>query len=94
MKTTLTTLAGLLIGPFIGFFVTHFLFYIRSLSHPDCMWRLGALGMGVTVGAPIGLITFGVIGFWVGRLLDKQTKQRLLHQESFGLSKQRIRRVE
>lgn len=79
MRTALTTLCGILVGPFAGYFVTFWMYSIRS--HNDCMWRFGAWAMSLTVGAPIGLVTCGVIGFCVGCLLDKRAKRRGINQE-------------
>ena len=94
MMKVFVTLAGILIGPFVGFFVTHFLLYVRSLSHPDCMWRLGAFGMGVTVGAP-PWADHVRRGRFLGRPLSRQADEAATSlPREFGLSKQRIRRVE
>ena len=82
MRTILTSLGCILIGPFTGYFVTYWLYSIGS--HNDCMWRLAAFGLLLTVGAPLGSITFAVIGFWLGYRLDKKAKQQLAHQEESG----------
>lgn len=73
-----TTLGGILIGPFAGYFLTYWLYSIG----PDdsCMWELGAMGLSLFVGAPVGLVTFGLTGFWFGCLLDKKAKRRLLDE--------------
>ena len=68
------TLADILIGPLVGYFLTYWLTYLNH--HNDCMWRFGAHFGGLLIGAPIGLLTFGVIGFWVGYRLDKGAKAR------------------
>ncbi len=65
------TIVGLVIGPFAGFFGKYSLFYIRSLFRADCMWRLEAAGVSLFIGAPLGLVTFGLIGRWAGKLLDE-----------------------
>ena len=77
MMKTFATLAGILIGPFVGYFVTYWLSYVQN--HNNCMWRFGAHFGGLLMGAPIGLVTFGVIGFWVGYLLDRKAKSRPPH---------------
>ena len=79
MRTILTSLGCVLIGPFTGYFVTYWLYSIST--HNDCMWRLAALGLSLTVGAPLGAVTFAVIGFWLGYRLDKKVKQRQLDAE-------------
>ena len=82
MRTILTSLGCILIGPFTGYFVTYWLYSIGS--HNDCMWRFAAFGLSLTVGAPLGAVTFAVIGFWVGYRLDTKAKLRLSHQEESG----------
>jgi MFS family permease len=80
MRTALTTLGGVLVGPFAGYFATYWLSYMHR--HNDCMWRFGAHFGGLFIGAPVGLVTFGVIGFCVGYLLDKRTNWRRISEES------------
>ena len=82
---TLTAFAGILAGPVVGFCATYSLFYIRSLFHADCMWRLEACGVSLLLGAPIGLITFGTIGFWMSRRLDESLKQQISQEVNLGL---------
>ena len=74
MKIVLTAVGGMLIGPFAGY---HGMYWLSSLgSHHDCWWRTGAFVGSIFFGVPIGVVTFGLIGFWVGYLLDKRAKRR------------------
>ena len=82
MKTLLTALCGILIGPVAGYYVTYWLSYLNH--HGDCMWRFGAHFGALLIGAPIGAVTFALLGFWLGHRLDKKPKQRQL--ESDGTS--------
>lgn len=79
MKTVLTILGGILIGPVAGYYVMYWLSYLNH--HGDCMWRFGAHFGGLLMGAPIGAITFGGFGFWLGYRLDKKLKQRQLEND-------------
>jgi hypothetical protein len=45
---TFTTLAGLMIGPVVGFYGTYWLYSLGT--HHDCMWRLDACAMSACVG--------------------------------------------
>jgi hypothetical protein len=69
MMRIITTLGGMLFGPVAGFFGT---FWVCSLFRPkgDCMWKLDALGYSFVIGVPVGLLTCGGIGFWIGYLAD------------------------
>jgi uncharacterized C2H2 Zn-finger protein len=46
------------------------------------MWKFEALAWSLFLGVPVGLLTFGVIGFWVGNRLDKRAKSRLSDEGS------------
>jgi hypothetical protein len=81
-RTVLTIIAGLLTGPIVGFCVTYCLCYV--IYRDNCMWELIAMGLSLFFGAPVGLVTFGVIGFRVGRRLDEKTQRRLLPEEASG----------
>ena len=70
------TLAGVLVGPFIGFFVTWLIYSVVG-SRSSCMWQFEALAWSMFLGAPVGLLAFGVIGFRVGKRLDEKAKCRL-----------------
>ena len=76
MKTVLTIVGGILIGPVAGYYVTYWLSYMQH--HNDCMWRFGAHFGGLLFGAPVGAVTFAGLGFWLGYRLDKKAKQRQL----------------
>ncbi len=78
MRAILTTL-GFLIGPFAGFYGSYPVFH--AIYYKGCMTGLAVLGMSLTVGAPLGAVTFGVIGFWVGYRFDKKSKQRQLDDQ-------------
>ena len=79
MRAIFSCLGVILIGPVTGFFGTYFLYSLGTQN--DCMWKLAALGLSLTIGASLGAVTFGVIGFCVGYRLDKQGKQQLSKQE-------------
>ena len=64
MKILLTALGGILIGPVVGFFGSGPVFH--AIYYKGCMTGLTVLNKGLTVGAPIGAVTFAVIGFWLG----------------------------
>jgi hypothetical protein len=74
----LTTIAGLLIGPVVGFCVTYCLYYV--FYRDNCMWRLIAVSMSLFLGAPIGLALCGVIGFVLGRRQDAKAARRLYQE--------------
>ena len=75
MRVILTTL-GVLIGPFAGFFGSYPVFH--AIYYKGCMTGFDVLAKMLTVGAPLGAVTFGVLGFWLGYRLDKRVKQRQL----------------
>lgn len=68
------TILGALIGPVAGFFGMFFL--QSSLPHHGC----GVTGIAeailssLFIGAPLGLITFALIGHWLGSLLEPKPK--------------------
>ena len=78
----LATIAGLLIGPVAGFCVMYCLCYV--IYRDNCMWELMAMGLSLFFGAPIGLATFGVIGFRLGHLLDEKAQRQILREEDSG----------
>ena len=78
-KIILTTIGGMVIGSVTGYYVVYWLAYLDRSG--DCMWRLMAWIRGLSLGAPLGAITFGLIGFGIGYLLDKMAKQRQLDDE-------------
>jgi MFS family permease len=80
-RTVLSTVVGVLVGPFIGYFVAWWLYSIIG-SHTSEMWWFGAFALALFIGAPLGLVTFGVIGFLVGRLLDNRAKGQLLDEQT------------
>ena len=82
MRTILTTL-GVLIGPVAGFFGSYPIFH--AIYYEGCMTGLDVLVRMITVGAPLGAITFAVFGFWLGYRLDKKAKQRQLDEENSEL---------
>ena len=86
-RAVLTTIAGLLIGPVVGFCVTYWLCSV--LYRDNCMWRLIAVSMSLFLGAPIGLATFGVVGFLLGRRLDEKAQGQVLREEDSGQSRDR-----
>jgi hypothetical protein len=74
MKVLLAAVGGILIGPFAGFLG---MFWLCSVvPHHDCMWRFGALFGSIIYGGAAGMVTFGLIGFGVGFLLDKRAKRK------------------
>jgi hypothetical protein len=75
-RTVLATLGGVLTGPFAGFFVAWWLYSLVG-PHNSCMWWFEAFAWSLFGGAPVGLVTFAVIGFWVGDRLDRKAKLRL-----------------
>ena len=82
MRAILTTL-GVLIGTVAELF---------GMWHVYCHGRtpimdagLEAFFLSLFIGAPIGAVTFGVIGFWLGYRLDKKAKQRQLDEENSEL---------
>lgn len=79
MRTVITAVGGILIGPFAGYYGMYGV--ISILPHHDCMWRLGAFAMSLFVGAPLGAVTFAVIGFCVGYRLDKKARLQQPHQD-------------
>jgi hypothetical protein len=72
MKTILTVL-GVLIGPILGYFTAYCLFFV--VERGSCMDKFVANAAGWVFGVPIGAVTFGIIGFWLGSRLDKKAKQ-------------------
>ena len=75
MRAILTVL-GVLIGPVAGFFGSYPVFH--AIYYKGCMTGFTVLHKSLTVGAPLGAVTFAVIGFWLGYRLDKKVKQRQL----------------
>jgi hypothetical protein len=73
MRTILTTL-GVLIGPVAGFFGSYPVFH--AIYYEGCMTGFDVLAKMLTVGAPLGAVTFGGFGFWIGSRFDKKAKQR------------------
>ena len=65
-----------------GFCVTYCLCYV--IYRDNCMWELIAMGPSLFFGAPIGLATFGVIGFRLGRRLDEKSQRQILREEDSG----------
>jgi Na+/H+ antiporter NhaA len=83
MKIGLSIL-GALIGPFVGFIVA--ILVCAVIPHPVPMGEttcgavrgVAAIGTAIVtslfVGAPLGLVTFCLIGLWLGSLLDRRAK--------------------
>lgn len=83
MRTILTVL-GVLIGSVVGFFGSYPVFH--AIYYKGCMTELDVLAKMLTVGAPLGTVTFAGFGFWLGCRLDKKAKQRQLdNEENSGL---------
>ncbi len=68
---------GALIGPIVGFFGTCFVYC--ALPHNSCpVGYMGeALPLSFFVGAPLGLVTFCLLGRWLGNLLEPKTKDEV-----------------
>jgi hypothetical protein len=78
---------GALIGPFAGFFA---MFYVYgALPHRGCgVTRMGeAIVQSLFIGAPLGLITFCLIGLWLGRLLVPRAKDNVATRDESVESK-------
>ena len=78
MMRAILTVLGVLIGPVAGFFGM----YLSELAVPDgeCGVVAGPLAFvrSVFIGVPVGAVTFGVIGLWLGSRLDKKAKHQHL----------------
>jgi hypothetical protein len=79
MMRTILTVLGVLIGPVAGFFGSYPVFH--AIYYKGCMSDLDVLAKMLTVGAPLGAVTFAGLGFWVGYRLDKKAKQRQLDDD-------------
>jgi hypothetical protein len=77
MRAILTTL-GVLIGPVAGFFGSGPVFH--AIYYKGCMTGFTVLNKALTIGAPLGAVTFAGLGFWLGYRLDKKAKQRQLDE--------------
>jgi MFS family permease len=80
-RTVLSTVIGVLVGPFVGYLVAWWLYSMIG-PHTSEMWWFGAFALALFIGAPLGLVTFGVIGFLVGRLLDNRATGQLLDEQT------------
>ena len=78
MKILLTIAGGVLVGPVVGYGVV---FPIYCSNSAGCMSELAAMGMSIFVGAPIGAVTFAIIGFWVGYRIDKNSRPSAISSE-------------
>jgi hypothetical protein len=65
MMRTILTVLGVLIGPVAAYPVFHAIYY------EGCMTEFVVWAKMLTVGAPLGAVTFAGLGFWVGCWLDK-----------------------
>jgi lysylphosphatidylglycerol synthetase-like protein (DUF2156 family) len=75
-KTGLSIL-GALIGSVAGCVGMFFLY--GALPHHGCgVTRMGeAAALSLFVGAPLGLVTFSLIGLWLGSLLEHKAKAKV-----------------
>jgi hypothetical protein len=75
MKIGLSIL-GALIGPFVGFIVAFLVYGALPYGGPGCgvTGICRGAGSALFVGAPLGLVTFCLIGLWLGSLLDHRAK--------------------
>ena len=77
MKIVLTILGGILIGPLAGYYGIFWLYEVQT--HHHVLARLEELQQALAslfLGVPLGAVTFAVIGFLVGYMLDKRAKRR------------------
>ena len=74
MKIALAII-GALIGPFAGFFGTWYVYTYGRAVGMDA--GLEAFFFSLFAGAPLGLITFCLIGLWLGRLLEPVAKDNV-----------------
>ena len=71
------TILGALIGSVAGCGGVFFLY--DALPHHGCgVTRMGeAAAFSLFVGAPLGLVTFSLIGLWLGSLLEHRAKENV-----------------
>ncbi len=79
MMRAILAVLGVLIGPVAGFFGSYPVFH--AVYYEGCMTGFDVLGKMLTVGAPLGAVTFAGLGFWVGYRIDKKAKQPKLEDE-------------
>ena len=79
MMRAILTVLGILIGPVAGFFGSGPVFH--AIYYKGCMTGFDVLDKMLTVGAPLGAVTFAGLGFWVGYRIDKKAKQPKLEDE-------------